>query len=171
MKNRLLKNHVLRPLMVVVLLVVVLVVVREIYVPEDFGTHGSFTYNYYRQSNIQEWQSVTVKYQGKSYCNNCHEDKVDQIAATPHSTIQCENCHGPGVGHPATVKLAIGDSQKLCLRCHAYLPYAASGRSKIVGIDPTAHGLPGMICVDCHNPHQPTPLPTAATDAEALDEF
>ncbi len=159
MKNRLLKNHVLRPLMVVVLIVIAFVVVRWIYVPDDFGTHGSFTYNYYRESNIPEWQSVTVKYQGKGYCGNCHNDKVDLISSTPHSRIQCENCHGPGIGHPETVKLAIGDSQKLCLRCHFYLPYAASGRSKIVGIDPNAHGLPGLTCVDCHNPHQPTPLP------------
>ena len=167
MKNRLLKNHTLRPLMVVVLVFIVLVVAREIYVPDDFGTHGSFTYEYYRQSDIQEWQSVTVKYQGKAYCNNCHQDKVEQIAPTPHSPIECENCHGPGIGHPETVKLAIGDSQELCLRCHAYLPYAASGRSQIVGIDPSAHGLPGMTCVDCHSPHQPTPLPTDTTDAEA----
>ena len=167
MKNRLLRNHALRPLMVVVLLFIVLVVVREIYVPDDFGTHGSFTYNYYRQSNIQEWQSVSVKYQGREYCNDCHEEKVNQIAATPHAAIQCENCHGPGAGHPATVKLAIGDSQKLCLRCHAYLPYAASGRSKIIGIDPGTHGLPGTECVDCHNPHNPTIVWDAATDAEA----
>jgi len=169
MKNRLLKSHVLRPLYVVILLVIILVVAREIYVPDDFGTHGRFTYEYYRQSDIQDWQSVTVKYQGKAYCGDCHKDKVDLIAATPHVRIECENCHGPGLGHPETVKLAIGDAQSLCLRCHTYLPYAASGRSEIVGIDPNAHGIPGLRCVDCHNPHQPTPLPATANDVEASD--
>jgi ribosomal protein L37AE/L43A len=164
MKNRLLKNHVLRPLMVVILLVIVFFIVRAIYVPDDFGAHGSFTYNYYRQSNIQDWEDVTVKYQGREYCNNCHEQRVEQISVTPHSIIQCENCHGPGLGHPEIIPtLAIGDSQSLCLRCHAELPYAASGRSRIVGIDPNAHGLPGKECVDCHNPHNPTNLPNPDT--------
>jgi hypothetical protein len=34
------------------------------------------------------------------------------------------------------------------------LPYEASGRSMIRGIDNDAHN-PGMECVSCHNPHKP----------------
>ena len=162
MKNRVLKNHLLRPLMVVILIVIILVVVRELVVPGDFGVHDTgFTYGWYRQGNIEDWKQVTVKYQGKDYCSTCHKDKVDQIADTPHAIIQCENCHGPAVDHPSTVpKLVVDTSREQCLRCHATLPYAASGRTVIKGIDPDNHN-PGIACANCHNPHQPTPLPGA----------
>jgi predicted CXXCH cytochrome family protein len=161
MKNWLRRNHFWRPLLVVVLALVVVLVVRTIYIPGDFGIHGSFTYNFYRQANVGEWQSVSVKYQGREYCRTCHQHNYDLIMASPHSVIQCEDCHGPGIGHPETVKkLTPGNSRQLCWRCHIYLPYPGSGRSVVPGIEPNAPHAPlGMECYSCHNPHQPAPLP------------
>jgi predicted CXXCH cytochrome family protein len=151
------RNHVFRPLMVVIALVAILLIVRIFVVPGDFGVHGDqYTYNWYRQGNISDWEAVTVKYQGEQYCTTCHQDKVDLISTTPHSIIQCENCHGPALNHPKDPpKLTVDTSRDLCLRCHSELGYSASGRAIIKGIDPDTHN-PGVPCVNCHNPHDPT---------------
>jgi hypothetical protein len=157
MKNRIWKSHVLRPLLVVIGIVIIVLVVRQLYVPHDFGVHEQgYTYGWYREGNIEDWKKVTVKYQGKDYCKTCHQDKVDLIATTPHATIQCENCHGPAVGHPTDPpKLAIDKTREQCLRCHAGLQYPSNARTAIKGIDPVNHN-PGAECVTCHNPHKPT---------------
>ena len=143
----------------VVIIVVVLLVVRAIYVPGDFGIHGGFTYNFYRQANVSEWQSVSVKYQGREYCGTCHQGNYDLIMASPHSVIQCENCHGPGIGHPDTVKkLTPGNSRQLCWRCHIYLPYPGSGRAVVPGIEPQRSSRPpghGVL-------HLPQPAPAGS---------
>jgi len=157
MKGRFWKSHVLRPLMVVVGVSILILVVREFYVPDDFGVHGdSYSYNFYREGNIEDWKAVTVKYQGKDYCTTCHQDKVDLQAASPHTIIECENCHGPAKQHPTDPpKLAIDRTREQCLRCHTRLDYLSSGRGDIRGIDPETHN-PGIECVNCHDPHSPT---------------
>jgi len=157
MKNRVLNNHLLRPLLVVIGVIIIVLVVRQLYVPGDFGIHvPGYTYGWYREGNIEDWKQVTVKYQGREYCANCHTTEVDLISTSPHAIIQCENCHGPGVGHPPDPpKLVIDKSRELCLRCHSELQYPSNPRSAIKGIDPVAHN-PNVECVTCHNPHKPT---------------
>jgi predicted CXXCH cytochrome family protein len=88
--------------------------------------------------------------------------------ASPHSVIQCENCHGPGIGHPEKVKkLPPGDSRQLCWRCHSYLPYHGSGRAVLPGFDLSAPHLPlGMECYDCHTPHYPGSSPDSLDDED-----
>ena len=151
------KSHVLRPLWAFIGLVVIVLIVRYFYVPKDFGIHErGYMYGWYRQGNIEDWKKVAVKYQGIDYCNNCHPDKYDMIKKTPHSIIQCENCHGPAMEHPADPpKLAIDKSRELCLRCHTPLLYPTSGRAKIRGVNSEQHN-PEMECSICHNPHKPS---------------
>ena len=150
-------NHVFRPLLVVIGLVVIVLVIRPFYVPKDFGIHErGYMYGWYRNSNIEDWKKVTVKYQGKEYCTTCHPDKTESIDRTPHAIIQCENCHGPALEHPSDPpKLAVDRSRDQCLRCHAKLVYPSSGRAQIRGIDPDKHN-PDVECVMCHNPHKPS---------------
>ena len=150
-------NHVFRPLLVVIGLVVIVLVIRPFYVPKDFGVHErGYMYGWYRNSNIEDWKKVTVKYQGKEYCTTCHPDKTESIDRTPHAIIQCENCHGPALEHPSDPpKLAVDRSREQCLRCHAKLVYPSSGRAQIRGIDPDKHN-PDVECVMCHNPHKPS---------------
>ena len=150
-------NHVFRPLLVVIGLVVIVLVIRPFYVPKDFGVHErGYMYGWYRNSNIEDWKKVTVKYQGKEYCTTCHPDKTESIDRTPHAIIQCENCHGPALEHPSDPpKLAVDRSREQCLRCHAKLVYPSSGRAQIKGIDPDKHN-PDVECVMCHNPHKPS---------------
>jgi hypothetical protein len=157
------KNHVWRPLYVVLGLVVAILVFRFFYVPNDFGSgEYGFMYSYHRMSNVDEAKAQTPKYRdtGKTamheFCLDCHGDSVAVRSENLHGTISCENCHGPALEHPEKPeKLSIDRSRDLCLRCHTDLPYATSERKRIPGIDPAEHN-PGLECVSCHNPHNPS---------------
>jgi len=150
------KSHVLRPLWLAIAVVGSVLVARIFMVPDDFGVHGdSFTYNFYRLGNVQEWKDFPAKYQGRERCARCHEENTEEIATSKHVNMQCENCHGPGVGHPKQIKkLPVNASRELCLRCHHYLAYPSSQRSALAGIDGNKH-MKKKECRKCHNPHHP----------------
>lgn len=150
------KSHAYRPLYLVIALVIVILVARAIIVPKDFGMHEKgYMYGWYRKASEDDWKNIKVKYKGKEYCKDCHSANYEIISTTPHTIIQCENCHSPAIDHPASPeKLEINRSRELCLRCHAKLPYEQSGRAWIRGINNEEHN-PGMECVGCHNPHKP----------------
>jgi hypothetical protein len=150
------KNHVLRPLWVVLAAIALILVVRHFMVPDDFGVHGeSFTYNFHRLSNIDEWNAFPLKYKDRAYCNECHEDKFQENQASAHGIVQCENCHGAALDHPDDPEaLEIDRSRDLCLRCHTALAYPGSQRNDIPGIDPEMHNTDDK-CSECHNPHNP----------------
>lgn len=150
------KNHVLRPLWVAIGLVLLILIARPFLVPDDFGVHGrNFTYGYYRLSNVQEWKDFPVKYQGHEYCADCHQENFQQNSASSHKNIQCENCHGPGVGHPDTqANLPVDRSRELCLRCHASLGYPNSSRASLPNVDGQRHKR-NRECSKCHDPHNP----------------
>jgi len=155
------KSHVLRPLWVSIGVVVLVLIIRANYVPADFGVHEhredgkNFTFSFHRLGNIDDWKAFKVKYKGKEYCAECHEEETEKNLASKHSVIQCENCHGPAVDHPDNPEtLTIDRSRELCLRCHSFLPYPGNKRSHMAAIDPEEHN-PGEACADCHNPHKP----------------
>ncbi|MBU2537550.1 MAG: cytochrome C [Proteobacteria bacterium] len=150
------KKHVWRPLYVVLGVIALLLAARYFLVPSDFGVHGkNFTYGFHRAGNINEWQAVSIKYQGRESCNECHSENVATNSSSKHGPIQCENCHGPALNHPENPeKLTIDTSRDLCLRCHSYLPTPGSLRAGIKSIAPDTHN-PGTPCIDCHNPHKP----------------
>jgi hypothetical protein len=150
------KNHVLRPLYIAIALVVAILIARHFTVPGDFGVHGeSFTYNFYRLGNVQEWKNFPAKYQGRERCARCHEENSEKSAASKHARIQCEDCHGPGAGHPKQIKrLPVNGSRELCLRCHQYLSYPSSQRSALPGIDGKTHKKK-FECHECHDAHNP----------------
>ncbi len=151
-------SHVWKPVWVVLAIVGIILGLRFIIVPPDFGIWDrGYMYGWHRHSAELFWKDqFKVKYKGRDYCNNCHPDKVSSILASSHKNIQCEDCHGPAIDHPDNPpKLAIIKDRGLCLRCHAYLPYPTSLRSKIAGWpNPDEHN-PGIACVNCHNPHSP----------------
>lgn len=150
------KNHVLRPLWVALALVLVILVARKIYVPRDFGINGqNYTFGFYRKASIDDWKAVKVKYSGREYCKDCHEENFRTNSLSKHGIIQCENCHGPAADHPDNpAKLTIDRSRELCLRCHAKLVYPNNRRAELPGIDPQKHN-PDSACIDCHKPHKP----------------
>ena len=149
------KSHVWRPLVVVLVLLAVLLTARHFFVPADFGVYErGFMYSYHRKGSETDWENFKVKYKGKQYCADCHEEYAKNMSS-PHKIIQCENCHGPATDHPDVVeKLPIDRARELCLRCHAKLQYPTSMRGDIKGIDPLTHN-PGQGCFKCHDPHHP----------------
>ncbi len=151
------KNHVWRPLYCALILAAAGLAAGYLLVPADFGVHErGYMYGWYRKSNEREWQAVPVKYRTTASCIPCHRDKYDDIRDSPHGTINCENCHGPLLGHPKSpLTLEINRSRSLCLRCHARLPYNGSLRGAIRGINPETH-YPQAECMMCHYPHNPT---------------
>ena len=153
------KNHVLRPVFVVIAVVVGIVFTRTLLVPGDFGVYErGYMYGWHRKSNEEEWKTVRVKYKTSKACPECHEDKYNAIKDSPHAMISCENCHGPSYDHPKDpLGLSIDRRRDLCIRCHSYLPYKASGRGDIPGINPETH-YPQAECVLCHIPHNPKPM-------------
>lgn len=150
------KWHVLRPLWVAVALIGAILVARMFLVPDDFGIHGrNFTYGYYRLGNIQEWQDFPIKYHGRESCNECHDENVAMLNRSTHSSVECENCHGPGVGHPDDVEsLPLNTTRELCLRCHARLDLPNTDRGELVSIVDRRHKR-RQACTRCHNPHDP----------------
>ncbi len=150
------KWHVLHPVWVAIGVVGLIVLGGRFLVPDDFGVHGrSFTYGYYRLSNLQDWKDFSVKHQGRDYCAMCHVENARTIDSSVHAPVQCENCHGPGVDHPASVpRLNIDTSRELCLRCHAYLGYPNSDRGAMPSVSASEHMQP-FECSQCHDPHMP----------------
>ncbi len=150
------KRHVLHPLWVAIGLVGVIFIARQFLVPDDFGVHGdSFTYNYYRLSNVQEWKDFEIKYRGRDSCRECHADNVRAHRRAPHKRVECENCHGPSGNHPDDVEfLPLNKERSMCLRCHADLDYPNTARADLPAIVDRRHKR-GRECVECHNPHDP----------------
>ncbi len=154
------ENHVLRPLYVFAVVLVLALFARSLAVPKSFGIgERGYMYGWHRKDNEAEWKALKPKFKGAAYCGGCHEDKYNSIRQSPHKIINCENCHGPARDHPENPeKLEINRSRDLCLRCHYELPYAASGRAHIPGVNPEFHN-PGIECANCHNPHKPNDMP------------
>ncbi len=150
------KSHAYRPLFVVLAVVGMIFLARVLVVPDDFGAHESgYMYGWHRKGNEEDWKNFKVKYRTMEYCKDCHYENHAALAGGPHAIIECENCHGPAVDHPAEpARLEINRTRRQCLRCHAYLPYEASGRTVIPPIEDREHN-PGTECVTCHNPHKP----------------
>lgn len=151
------KKHVWRPLYVVIGVAVAILLFRAVYVPSDFGAHErGYTFGYHRLSNEQEWKDYPEKYKGNVYCNECHDDMVEEVENSQHAMVPCENCHGAAFDHPDNPeKMAIDRSRLLCTRCHAKLTMPSSDRNSIPGIDPALHNK-GEECSSCHNPHNPS---------------
>jgi hypothetical protein len=151
-----LKNHVWRPLFIVFAIIGAILLARLFIVPADFGIHErGYMYGWHRKSNEAQWRSYQVKYKTAAACGSCHKDKYNDIKDSPHAAISCENCHGPNYDHPKDpLGLKIDRSRALCIRCHSYMPYKQTSRSRIPGIIPDKH-YPQAECVMCHYPHNP----------------
>ncbi len=155
-------SHIWRPVFVLIGVVILLFTVRFFIVPSDFkSVGGDYKYQWHRVGNEEEWKNFKVKYQGRDYCKDCHSVPYGDITKSTHAKVQCENCHGPVIEHPANPpKLAIDRSRELCLRCHAKLPYRPvayaelpSGATQLKMVNPDEHN-PGIECVTCHDAHK-----------------
>ena len=88
---------------------------------------------------------------GAEECGVCHEDvRGHEKIAFYHA--DCEGCHGAGSVHADSE--AIADIRHPhsddCLACHA------AARSTHLQWGTGEHSRAGLLCSDCHDPHEPT---------------
>lgn len=101
---------------------------------------------------------------GTKECLVCHK-KVQGHAAAPDYHQDCEACHGPGELHWESEKP--GDirypTNAECAECHE------TGRRTLMAWSTSQHARNGVLCSDCHNPHnrEPHNIRSARTSEEA----
>jgi DmsE family decaheme c-type cytochrome len=86
---------------------------------------------------------------GSQNCDSCHGH---QPAPRHHS--DCESCHGSGQRHVQNVMDAEGirfPANEDCLDCHE------TGHRELLGWEMSEHQRAGLLCSDCHDPHNGEP--------------
>ncbi len=133
------------------------VVLRLVPVTETLKAYGF----YQDKDNSAEWASLPLEYADPNSCNTCHQDNSAIWQSSVHASVSCENCHGPGQKHIDTGgSLPINKSAETCTVCHAQLPARPLDFPQV---DPKKHSGQ-LLCITCHNPHDPlapvkAPLP------------
>jgi DmsE family decaheme c-type cytochrome len=99
---------------------------------------------------------------GAKECRACH-DQVQGEAPAPAYHEDCEACHGAGGLHwetkePADIRFP---SNASCAACHQ------TGKRTLMAWSTSEHARNGVLCSDCHNPHNREPRHVrAARDSE-----
>ncbi len=167
-------QHIKRLISAFAVVIVLFLVLQQVLTPSSFGKLG-----HYRADAIPENEMKELHYAGSAMCTKCHEDMETDKALGFHAQLQCEVCHGPGLKHamyadkfkdgelPDSLKLHKPDQRKECAICHQLnaarvkITFDTINNSMIKQIDPMKHNLIDkrnfgkLICIDCHNPHQP----------------
>lgn len=103
--------------------------------------------NYHRTAAVEGNEVV-----GSEDCTSCHEDVLGHPPIADYHA-DCESCHGAGSLHAASEAPADTrfPSSADCLTCHE------SGRATHLAWATGEHERAGLICSDCHNPHNREP--------------
>jgi hypothetical protein len=142
-------GHLVRPALVILACIGVFMVVRGAVIPKDFGKFG-----HYRPGALDLVRSRPISYAGQDTCLACHDDQGKARAAGKHAHVACEACHGPQAKHaddPTATKPQLPDVANLCRRCHEKDAAKPDWFPQVV----TAEHSGGMVCKDCHKPHNP----------------
>jgi len=134
-----------RPLKIGLGLIVLLAACATVWVPSE---------NYHRTAEVAGNTAI-----GSKECVTCHEDVLGHAPVAAFHA-DCESCHGDGSLHAESE--APGDtrfpSDQDCLTCHE------AGRSTHLEWATSDHEEAGVICSDCHNPHNREPLHVRQVD-------
>jgi predicted CXXCH cytochrome family protein len=107
-----------------------------------------------------------ASFSGDKSCVDCHSDKSEQFAVSPHgrlkqfelggSTGRCESCHGAASKHieaggDASLINGFKDADarrttRACTACH--------GDNTAMGWKGSEHQMAGITCANCHTVHQ-----------------
>lgn len=113
----------------------------------DYGFHPKDT-----KENAVKWAGLPVEFAQSALCNDCHQDKYVSWQKGDHSTVSCENCHGPARTHLEKLEpLAVNPSKELCAVCHSELPSRPADFPQIDAKKMSEQPN----CTTCHNPHDP----------------
>jgi len=145
------------PPQIVRLILLTLAIVGSYLVAKAFLTPTSFgQYGFYRGDALEEIAARKPVYAGMKSCDECHSDKIQQLAKGEHKTISCESCHRAAQAHadnPDITTHKLTDAE--CLRCHETDPARPQFVKQIVMKD----HFRGDRCIGCHVPHHPTEVP------------
>ena len=144
-------GHLIRPAVVLVIGLALFLVVRAAVVPTGFGKYGHF-----RPQYLETARNKPLHYAGQDVCLACHDNEATERAKGRHANVHCETCHGPQNAHaeapdPAAAKPKLPDVAKLCVRCHEKDPAKPQNFPQVVSAEHSG----GMVCNDCHKPHNP----------------
>ncbi len=142
-------GHLIRPALVLLAAVGVFLMVRAAVVPKDFGKYG-----HYRPAALDLVRQHPMAYAGQDTCVMCHDEEAKARAAGKHAHVACEACHGPLAQHA-------DDPSPTSPNCPTW-PTSAAAAMKRTPPNPagfpqvaTAEHSGGMLCNDCHQPHNP----------------
>jgi hypothetical protein len=149
--RRLLRDsgHLIRPAAVLLAGLVLFLIVRTALVPKAFGQYG-----HYRPGALQLIRQHPVAYAGHDQCAMCHDDEAKLKATGKHAGVNCEACHGPLAQHasdPMANVPKLPEVANLCRRCHEKDAAKPKSFPQVV----TAEHSGGMLCTECHKPHNP----------------
>ncbi len=147
-------KHLKRVGILLAIFVIAFILIRVIPAPAELEPYG-----FYRTvNNEDEWASQSMQYVDPALCDDCHKDKHDIWEKSKHSTVSCENCHGPGQAHiERNADLPTDTSRESCGLCHAELEARPDNFPQI---NPEEHGQE-LSCITCHNPHDPAAKSTS----------
>lgn len=154
-------RHVFRAVLVLVVVVAAVSIGRSFLVPRSYGLYGP-----YRADNVQEQMDVRApRHGGPAACAACHAAQATKRAGGRHAPVSCEVCHGPLSRHVADGKrvasMPVDRSFVLCARCHRKVLGRPEKFPQVVLerhlAEQGAGPVEGKVCLDCHDPHSPTP--------------
>ncbi|TNF47724.1 hypothetical protein EP232_03165 [bacterium] len=164
-------KHLWRAVLIWVIITIGYLLGRGFLVPDTFGEYG-----YYRGANLEEQMNIRVPKHGvgSESCAPCHDERVSEMAETPHRVINCETCHGPLRTHveydsieafiedpgqfERTAEMEIHSAQELCIKCHDYQLAKPKDYTTIVVVEHLEERdmeLGPYVCLECHDPHDP----------------
>ena len=141
--------HLIRPALVLLAGLGIFLVLRAGIVPKDFGKYG-----HYRAGALGMVSALPISYAGHGQCILCHDQEAKVHGGGKHATVACEACHGALAKHaddPTTNVPKLPDVANLCRRCHEKDSAKPKGFPQV---DTVAHSQ-GMVCNNCHQPHNP----------------
>jgi hypothetical protein len=128
--------------------------------------HSDVHDNWAMTGHAGAWASLQTSDHAASYCNPCHtvdfaevpgNAGYDDAPIEKYRNVQCENCHGPGSGHPGSESAIMTDiSSDNCITCHSgdHHPFSRDWLAAGHNFNTTdaAHGAAERsYCQPCHS--------------------
>ncbi|MBI2565945.1 MAG: cytochrome C [Candidatus Schekmanbacteria bacterium] len=157
-------KHIWRVGILVIVAITGFVFFRVLLIPPSYGIRGS-----YRYDNVAEQMAIEPRHGEVRGCNECHDERVDELRAGPHENVACENCHAPLSTHVKDDEkewdMSVNKTGEWCVRCHLFLPARPKSHPQIdpvehlvkVGVKQVGRDWSDVVCFKCHEPHDPTP--------------